>query len=147
MSHTITKLWLHLVFSTKDRQSLIKSDFELKLYSHIKEKLNTQFKCYVQAINGTSNHIHILFLLNPDHIIQNIVQNIKGESSHWVNQNKLMENKFAWQTGYCVFSISQSSVEAVEKYIANQKQHHHKMTFEEEFNAFIKKYGIDTGNR
>ena len=142
MSHAITKLWMHLVFSTKDRQSLIKSDFELKLYSHIKEKLNTQFKCYVKAINGTSDHIHILFLLNPDHLIQDIVQNIKGESSHWVNQNKFMKDKFAWQTGYSVFSIGQSNIEAVEKYIVNQKEHHRKMTFGEEFSVFLKKYGI-----
>jgi len=146
MAHAITKLWLHIVFSTKDRHSLIKTEFETKLHNHIKAKLITQFNCPVQRINGTSDHIHILFLLNPNYTIQEIVQNIKGESSHWINQNNIMEEKFAWQIGYGVFSLSQSHVEAVEKYIENQKEHHSKITFKEEFNSLIKKYRIDVNN-
>lgn len=94
-----------------------------------------------------SDHIHILFLLSPKFSNGDIFKNVKGESSHWINQSSLTKNKFAWQTGYGAFSVSESMVNEVEKYIANQKEHHRKMTFEEEVNLFVNKYGIKIVNR
>ena len=79
--------------------------------------------------------------------MKDIFHNVKGESSHWINQSNLLEYKFAWQTGYGAFSVSESMVKGVEKYIANQKEHHKKMTYKEEIDLFIKKYGLKIINR
>jgi REP element-mobilizing transposase RayT len=94
-----------------------------------------------------SDHIHILFLLSPKFSVGDIFKNIKGESSHWINQSAFIKYKFAWQTGYGAFSVSESMVNEVEKYIANQKEHHKRMTYEEEVNLFIKKYVLRIINR
>lgn len=147
MSHSLLKVWIHGIFGTKDRTSLIKNTFETQLHTHIKEKLERELDCKVRIINGTEDHVHILFLLSPNFTMKDIFQNVKGESSHWVNQSDFIKYKFAWQTGYGAFSVSESMVKEVEKYIANQKEHHKKMTYEEEIDLFIKKYGVKIINR
>ena len=96
----------------------------------------------VRIINGMADHIHILFLLNQNHSIADVFKQIKGNSSHWINQQNFMTSKFAWQIGYGAFSVSESMVKEVEKYIRNQKEHHKKITFREEYELFIKKYGL-----
>ena len=98
--------------------------------------------CYVKIINGFQDHLHILFLLNPNHSIKDVVHNIKGESSHWVNQNNFLKNKFAWQIGYGAFSVSESNVEKVVKYIRNQKVHHRTKSYAEEYETFLRKYKL-----
>lgn len=138
MFHSLLKIWIHGIFSTKDRIALITSEYEKELYNHLKQKLENDLDCIVRIINGMSDHIHILFLLSPKFSIGDIFKNIKGESSHWINQSAFTKYKFAWQTGYGAFSVSESMVKEVEKYIANQKEHHKKMTYEEEVNLFIK---------
>jgi putative transposase len=147
MSHSLLKIWIHGVFGTKDRTSLIKDTFEKELYTHIKEKLEKELDCKVRIINGTEDHVHILFLLSPNFTLKDIFQNVKGESSHWINQSDFIKYKFAWQTGYGAFSVSESMVKDVEKYIANQKEHHRKITFKEEIELFIEKYGLKIINR
>jgi REP element-mobilizing transposase RayT len=144
MSHSLLKIWIHGIFGTKDRTSLIKNTFEAQLHTHIKEKLENTLDCKVRIINGTEDHIHILFLLSPNYTLKEIFQNVKGESSHWVNQSDFINNKFAWQTGYGAFSVSESLIKEVEQYITNQKEHHKKMTYTEEVNLFIKKYELRT---
>ncbi len=141
MSHSLTKIWIHGIFSTKDKQPLIRPKIEAKLHLHLKAHLETDLSCRVRVINGTENHIHLLFLLDQSHSIQEIFKNLKGESSHWINQQDLLTKKFAWQVGYSAFSVSESMVENVEKYIKNQKFHHKKMSFSEEYALFLKKYG------
>ena len=147
MSHSLVKVWIHAVFGTKDRTSLIKDTFEKQLHRHIKEKLERELDCKVRIINGTENHVHLLFLLSPNFALKDIFQNIKGESSHWINQSNFTNSRFVWQTGYGAFSISESMVSEVERYIVNQKEHHKKITFEEEIDLFIKKYGLKIINR
>ena len=147
MSHSLTKIWIHSVFSTKDRVPLIGNDIGKKLYEHITNELKNKFECKVRAINGMQEHIHILFLLNPNYSISDILKNIKGESSHWINFDNLTKNKFSWQTGYSAFSVSESMVKEVELYIERQKVHHKKMTFMEEYELFMKKYGLKILNR
>lgn len=144
MSHSSTKIWIHSVFSTKDRQPLIDTNVENKLYEHIRTELLNKFDCKVRKINGYFDHIHILFLMNPNYSISEILKDIKGESSHWVNFEELTIKKFAWQTGYGAFSVSESMLDKVEYYIGNQKTHHKKMTFIEEYELFLKKYGLET---
>ena len=147
MSHSLIKIWIHGVFGTKDRTSLINNTFEVKLYNHIKQKLEEDLDCKVRAINGTDDHIHLLFQLSPNFSVRDIFKNIKGESSHWINQLDFINTKFAWQIGYGAFSVSESMVNDVEHYIKDQKDHHNKMTYEEEVELFIKKYGLKFINR
>ncbi len=147
MSHSFTKIWIHAVFSTKERSPLIINELEDKLHLHIKNNFKSQFECEVRAINGMAEHVHVVFRLNPNFSIIDIMKYIKGESSHWVNSENFIESKFAWQTGYSAFSVSESMLEAVIKYVNNQKEHHKKVTFQEEYDLFMKKYGNDIINR
>ncbi len=147
MSHSLTKIWIHSIFSTKDWEKTISNKFAGKLYNHITEQLTCQFECRVKSINGIPDHVHILLLLNPVYSISDILKNVKGESSHWINQNNFLNIKFSWQTGYGAFSVSESDVDKVSKYIENQHEHHKKMTFMEEYELFMKKYGIKFANR
>ncbi|NOY77293.1 MAG: transposase [Calditrichaeota bacterium] len=147
MSHSLIHIWIHGIFSTKDKQPLIHSKIEKKLYFHLKAHLETHLSCKVRVINGTENHVHVLFLLGQNHSIQEIFKNLKGESSHWVNQQDLLTRKFAWQVGYSAFSVSESMVETVERYIKNQKNHHKKWSFSEECALFFKKIQMNQVNR
>ena len=147
MPHSLTKIWIHLIFGTKERAPLINESFEKKLFEHIKQIIENDFKSLVTAINGTSDHMHILMLQNQNYSIADIAKNVKGNSSHWINQNGFTNFKFAWQTGYGAFSVSESMIEDVKKYILNQKEHHKKISFAEEYKKFEEKYGLVTGNR
>lgn len=142
MSHSLTKIWIHAVFGTKNREPIIPHHLENKIYLHIQEHLEKDFDSPVRAINGMPDHLHILFLLNPNFAVKDILKNIKGESSHWVNQDNLTKTKFAWQTGYGAFSVSESNIEKVQQYIQNQKEHHQKKTFTVEYEEFMKKHGL-----
>jgi REP element-mobilizing transposase RayT len=142
MSHSLTKIWIHAICGTKDREPLIRPDIEDLLHEHIRCHLSEDLNCGVRILNGTIDHIHILFLLDPNYAVKDILKNIKGESSHWINEQNLLRVKFAWQTGYGAFSVSESNVTDVEKYIKNQKEHHRKLTFMEEYDQFMKKHGL-----
>jgi len=126
---------------------MIDASFEQKLYAHIKNLLEDDFKCRVENINGAADHIHILFLQNQNYSVAEIAKNVKGNSSHWVNQNNFTRKKFAWQTGYGAFSVSESAVGKVRNYIKNQKEHHRKLSFAEEYRKFEEKYGFVAKNR
>lgn len=143
MSHSFTKIWIHGIFSTKNREPIIRSNYEGRLYSHIATIIEQKFEGIVKAVNGDKEHIHILFLLSPNYSVQEVFHYIKGESSHWINQNDFLNNKFAWQIGYGAFSISESRIEEVKGYIDNQKEHHKKKSFSEEYTSFIEKYQLD----
>ena len=147
MSHSLTKIWIHLIFGTKERFPLINQSFEQQLYNHIKNLLEKDFDCIVDIINGTADHIHVLFLHNQNYSLADIVKNIKGNSSHWVNQSKFLKTKFAWQTGYGAFSVSESMINEVRQYIGNQKEHHRKISFTEKYKSFAEKYGLRIENR
>lgn len=147
MSHSFTKIWIHLIFGTKERLPLINSGYESKLYVQLKNILEVDFNCRIKALNGTADHIHILFLQNQNHSISEIAKNVKGNSSHWINQNGFLKTKFAWQTGYGAFSVSESMVDNVKRYIDNQKEHHRKLSFAEEYKKFEEKYRFIAGNR
>lgn len=142
MPHSYNKLWIHAIWSTKDRNQLIHPNIEQTVYTFISEQLQEQ-GCAVRIINGMPDHIHCLFLMTPNKSIADIVKQIKGSSSHFINQNNLISEKFSWQTGYAAFSVSESVVGKVFKYIKNQKSHHQKKTFQQEYEAFLKVYGLE----
>ena len=123
MPHSYNKIWIHAIWSTKERMPLIQPLIEQKIFQFISEQLREQ-GCPVRIINGMPDHIHCLFLLSPQKSIAGVIKQIKGSSSHFINQNDLIAEKFAWQTGYAAYSVSESVVERVFKYIKNQKQHH-----------------------
>ncbi len=143
MSHSFTKIWIHTIFSTKDRVPLLKDHFSDQIYVHINGQLS-DLGCVVRLINGTEDHLHILFMLSPDKTIAQVMKAIKGVSSHWINQQDFLNAKFTWQVGYGAFSVSESNVKGVENHIRRQEEHHRRITFQEEYERFIQKYGLGT---
>ena len=122
------KIWIHLLFSTKNRETIITKELKPVLYKHI--LTNAREKgIYIDFINGSNDHVHILLSLAPEQTIAKVTQLIKGESSYWVNKNKISKQKFEWQDEYIAFSVSDSIVEKVRNYIKNQEIHHQKKNF------------------
>ena len=142
MSHSFNKIWIHAIWATKERMPLIHSSVENKIYPFMAEQLREQ-GCPVRIINGMPDHIHCLFLLSPQKSISEVIKQIKGSSSHFINQNNIIDDKFAWQTGYAAYSVSESVVEKVYEYIKNQKSHHQRKTFQQEYEDFITLYGFE----
>jgi REP element-mobilizing transposase RayT len=143
MSHSLNKIWIHGIWSTKERLPLITAGIETTLHQFINGQLQ-ELDCPAYAINGMADHIHCLFQLNPQKSLADIIKQIKGSSSHHINQQNLLPGKFAWQTGYAAYSVSESVVEKVTYYIQNQKQHHQKRTFQNEFDEFIKLHKLQS---
>jgi REP element-mobilizing transposase RayT len=141
MPHSFNKIWIHAIWATKDRMPLIQLNVENQIYQFISDQLREQ-DCPVRIINGMPDHIHCLFLLSPQKTISDVVKQIKGSSSHFINQQELIPEKFSWQTGYAAYSVSESVVNKVFEYIQNQKIHHQKKTFQQEYDEFIQLVGF-----
>jgi putative transposase len=132
------RIWVHLVFSTKNREAILHKDIRLEIFKYIKQNADEK-DVWLDCVNGYSDHIHCLVSLNKDQSISKIAQLIKGESSHWINKNKMTKSKFNWQDDY--WAVSDSHLESVRSYIYNQEVHHKRKSFSEEINYFMKKYG------
>lgn len=141
IGHSFNKIWIHSIWSTKQRANLILPDIEKKIYHFISEQFR-EIGCPVRIVNGMPDHIHCLFLLNSQKSIAEVIKQLKGSSSHFINQNNLTVDKFSWQTGYAAYSISESVIEKVFNYIKNQKEHHQKKSFQQEYDDFLKLYGF-----
>ena len=135
------KIWLHFVWATKNRQPLISKILRDKLITHINENAKAK-DIYIDTINVDKDHIHLLVSLGSSQTVAQVAHLIKGESSHWVNKQKLINDKFDWQDEYFVVSVSESSVKRVRAYIKNQEEHHRYKSFTEEYNEFLVKYGF-----
>jgi len=134
------KVYIHFVWSTKNRFPFLNSiELRQKVWSHIRKNAKEK-GIYVDFINGHSDHCHCLISLGVDQNIQKIVQLIKGESSFWINKNKLTIEKFEWQDEYFAVSVSESLIDKVRDYIKNQEVHHSKKTFQEEYDEIISKF-------
>lgn len=144
MPHSFVKIWIHAIWATKERQSLIKSSVE----SLIHEYMHSQFielGCPARIINGMPDHIHCLFQLSREKSIADVIKQVKGSCSYFVNEQNLIVEKFAWQTGYAAYSVSESQLEKVFQYIKNQKAHHAKKSFKDEYDEYLKLYGFEEG--
>ncbi|MEM8893064.1 MAG: IS200/IS605 family transposase [Bacteroidota bacterium] len=141
MSHSLSKIWIHAIWSTKNRERLITPHLETRIYEYLANQL-IELGCKVNTINGMPDHIHCLFLLNQQKSVSEVMKQIKGSSSHFINQNDLIDSKFSWQTGYAAFSVSESMVSKTDNYIKNQKAHHTKRSFQEEYTEFMNLYGL-----
>ena len=140
MGQSLSQLYIHLTFGTKDRYPFIKHDWNSQLHSYIAGIMKNN-ESPALIINSVPDHIHILFRLSKNYALAKVVENIKKESSKWIKANTPVSN-FAWQAGYGAFSVSSSKVEIVKKYIINQKEHHKKITFKEEVEEFIQNYDL-----
>ena len=137
---SFVKIWVHIVFSTKNREPWLKKEIRPLIFKHIAENCKEK-GIFLQAINGHVEHVHLLISLGKDQQVSKVVQLIKGESAYWINKANLIEEKFSWQDDYFAVSVSESQFDAVEHYIKNQETHHAKRSFEEEVNDFLQKYG------
>ncbi|MGQ0762448.1 MAG: IS200/IS605 family transposase [Acidobacteriota bacterium] len=147
MPQSLAKIWTHLIFSTKDRYPFL---FEPNLRKDMHAYLASVLKantCPTLIVGGVSDHIHALFVLSKNHSIADIVYEVKRSSSKWAKTQGPALKKFHWQSGYGAFSVSESHVDVVKRYIQKQEQHHRRRTFEEEFREFLKRYKIDYDER
>lgn len=138
-----TKIWIHLIWSTKNREKIITKEIKPLLITHIKENAK-QKEIHVDTINCVQDHIHLILSLGRDQTIGQIVQLIKGESSHWCNKEKILLTKFEWQDEYIAVSVSHSMIDKVREYVHNQEEHHKRKSFMEEYEDFKKKCGFET---
>jgi REP element-mobilizing transposase RayT len=142
MPNTFTQLYIQIVFTVKGRENLIGNKWEDELHKYICGIVNGN-KQKVYAINGMPDHIHILLSIKPDIALSDLMRDIKASSSKWINEKKLVVGKFQWQEGFGAFSYSQSQIDNVINYIKNQKEHHLKKSFKEEYIAMLKKFEIE----
>ena len=141
-----TQLYIHLIFAPEYRERLLVKEIRSDVFSYISGILtNRGHKSII--INGTLDHIHIFFGENPNDKISDLVGCIKRDSSTFINEKNWFRGKFHWQDGYGAFSYSRSQLDAVYKYIANQEQHHQKITFKEEYTELLKKFAIEYNER
>lgn len=140
------KVYIHLVWTTKNRTPFLETkEIRQKVWNHIKEN-SIKKGIFIDYVNGYSDHCHCLISLGSNQTIEKVMQLIKGESSFWINQQKLTKEKFQWQTEYFAVSVSESIVEKVRSYIKNQENHHSKKSFQEEYEQFIQKYNFEKFN-
>jgi putative transposase len=140
LSHTSSNVLLHFIFSTYGRRSLIKAEFREDLFSYI-GGIVREMKGVALIVKGTSDHVHMLVRVRPIHSSAEIARVVKANSTKWVREK--WSREFAWQTGYGVFSVSESSAAAVTKYIAGQEEHHRKHSFQQEYLAFLEKNHVE----
>jgi REP-associated tyrosine transposase len=141
MSHTFTNLLTHVLFSTKDRRRSIVPEIKAQLHAYM-GGIVRELKGNPLTINGVSDHVHLLVQFPPTLALSEAMGVLKANSSGWVNETFPRRQKFAWQTGYTGFSVSQSNASAVIEYISRQEEHHQKMTFQEELIKYLKRHGI-----
>lgn len=140
------KVYIHFVWCTKNRIPFLASpEIRKQLWQHIRENAKEK-NIFIDFVNGYNNHCHCLVSLGIDQTIQKTMQLIKGESSFWINKHDLIKQKFEWQDEYFAVSVSESGIDKVREYIKNQEAHHHKKTFEQEYNNFISEYNFQKFN-
>jgi putative transposase len=146
MPQSLSSILIHLVFSTKNRESFITPAIEQELHPYL-ATIFRALKSPALAIDGTTDHIHILFCLGRVMRIADLVEEVKTGSSKWIKTKGPGFRNFHWQKGYGVFSIGQSNVAALKRYIHGQKRHHRRVTFQDEYRKFLKRYEIEYDER
>lgn len=132
----------HVVFSTKYRKRLLLDEWQDELFAYIGGTVKDH-KAILLKSGGIEDHVHFLIKFHPTFAISATLQLLKANSSKWINEQRKTKRKFQWQSGYGVFSVSQSKVDAVKKYIANQREHHRKLTFQDEYLAILERHQIE----
>jgi REP element-mobilizing transposase RayT len=144
MSQSLSKILVHLVFSTKHREPWIESTLRPKLHAYLGGILEN-LKCSSLQVGGTADHVHILLLLARTVTVSEMVEELKKGSPKWMKSEGV--HNFSWQAGYGAFSVGKSQVKTVTKYIQQQEIHHRKTTFQEEYRKFLERYGLTYDER
>lgn len=146
MSHTYAHLLVHVVFSTKDRAPRLTPELQPRLFPYmggiVRELTGTAL-----LINGTTDHVHLLLRLPATCALADLVRTVKANSSRWIHEDFPNPDRFAWQTGYGAFSVSESNCARVLNYIRRQEQHHRRLSFQDEFVAFLQRHGLEYDER
>jgi REP-associated tyrosine transposase len=147
MAQSLARLWTHLIFSTKDRFPFL-SDKSLRrdMHAYLATILRN-YGCETLIVGGVEDHTHSLFSLSRIHPIANVVKEVKRTSSGWVKHLSPKLASFHWQGGYAAFSVSPSNLDQVIAYIENQEEHHKRVTFQDEYRAFLRAYGVEYDER
>ncbi len=146
MASTFTNLLVHIVFSTKNRVPLIRSEIQDSLYGYMGGIVRGDGGILL-AIGGMPDHVHLLAKIKSDVAVAAAVKTVKAKSSKWLNEEQRVAHRFDWQVGYGAFSVSTSMAERVRKYILNQEEHHRKVSFQEEMVALLKRNGVSYDER
>lgn len=142
MANTYHQIYLQTVFAVKYRKAMIDNTWKGKLLGVIGNLIN-ETNCTTITVNGTEDHIHCFLGLKPVVSVSELMKTVKAKSSKYINDHKLTNERFEWQTGYGVFSYSQSQVDRVYKYIMNQEEHHRKIKFKDEYLDLLKKFRVE----
>jgi len=146
MPQSLSSILIHLVFSTKNREPFITPPIERELHPYM-ATIFRELKSPSLCIDGTEDHVHILLSLARIITVADLVEEVKTNSSKWIKNKGREFKNFHWQKGYGAFSIGQSNVSALKRYIRDQKQHHQRITFQDEYRKFLTSYGIDYDER
>ena len=146
MPQSLSSILIHLIFSTKNREPLLTPEIDAELYPYMASILKA-LKSPALIINGTSDHLHTLFSLSRVATVADVVEEVKTESSKWIKRKGIEFRNFHWQSGYGAFSIGQSQISTVKRYIGRQKQHHRRITFQDEYRKFLKAYDVKYDER
>ncbi|MBX2940918.1 MAG: IS200/IS605 family transposase [Cyclobacteriaceae bacterium] len=146
MGQSLVKNYVHIVFSTKHRQSFILPEFETELYAYL-GGICHNMECIPLKIGGYLDHVHVLCSLSKKIALMKLLEEMKSHSSKWMKTKDARLSKFYWQDGYGAFSVNPHEVEIVKAYIENQHEHHKKKTFQNEYRAFLKKYEVEYDER
>ena len=141
MSQSLSDILLHIIFSTKDRCPIILPDIEEELYRYI-SSITVSHDCPVIKIGGVSDHLHMLISFGRTVSISKLITEIKANSSRWIKTKDVKYSTFSWQRGYGAFSVARRNLDSVIKYINNQKEHHQKVSFKDEFLALLQQSKI-----
>ncbi|BAX79105.1 MAG: IS200/IS605 family transposase [Labilibaculum antarcticum] len=142
MAQSLSKVYVHITFSTKNRQALIDSKIKNSLFEYIGGICNG-LECFPVRVGGYVDHIHILCLLSKKITQIKLLEEVKKQSSKWVKSKGNQYNNFYWQDGYGIFSVNPSEIDLVVDYIENQNEHHSKKSFQDELRGFLKKYNVE----
>ncbi len=146
MPQSLANIYIHLIFSTKDRHPFLTKKINPDLHAYMATVL-TNLKCPATLINSVEDHAHILFNLTRTVTVALVVEDVKKSSSKWIKTQGPEFEKFAWQAGYGAFSVSESNTAKVANYIRNQEEHHRKITFQEEYRSFLTKHNMEYDER
>ena len=148
-THSYSRLWTHLIWETLSREKMLDRRAAVRT-SQFLDSYALKKRIYMKINFVNADHTHALIDLPTNICIEDVIKLFKGSSSHWINQNRIIRGKFYWGRGYGAFSVSHSDVDRVARYIANQEEHHRKHSFAEEYERFVRRYGLqwrDEGNR
>jgi REP element-mobilizing transposase RayT len=147
MAQSLARLWTHLIFSTKNRYPFLTDKvLRAEMHAYLAEVLRNH-DCETLIVGGVEDHTHSLFALSRTLPIASVVKEVKRTSSAWVKEAWPKVARFHWQGGYAAFSVSQSNLAGVIRYIENQEEHHKRVTFQDEYRTFLKAYGIEYDER